>query len=73
MRPASGGRPWDVQDAADHLPVLDPRLVWLVVRQMRLDQRPGLIREPVKPCPRDFPALKTPNSRRKRERWQMFV
>lgn len=27
VRPASGDRPWDVQDAADHLPVLDPRFV----------------------------------------------
>ncbi len=45
------------------------------VQPCRLTQtkRPPGNQERFKPCPRDPPALKTPNSRRERERWQMFV
>src|SRR5215218_10129403 len=36
----------DMEDAADHAPIVDTGLARLVVRQMRLQSRPGLIRQP---------------------------
>lgn len=50
-----------VQDAADDPPVIDPRLAGLAVRQMGLNSRPNLIREPEQPCHRNPPSPETPN------------
>jgi hypothetical protein len=56
-----------MQDAADHPPVVDPRFAWLVVRQVRPDPRPGLVREPERPRHREPAARQTTSSGRRRE------